>query len=130
MEDIGTLRVRVYTSRAQIPVAGATVAVTGAGEEGKIRLWSVQTTDRNGEVKTISIPTPSPSASTAPGNGAQASTFCDVWAEAPGFAVLLVEGVQIFPGVETLQGMELTPLPEGENSLNQTDVRDIPRQNL
>ena len=130
MEDIGKLSVRVYTSRAQIPVAGATVVVTGPGEGGKLKLWSVQTTDRNGEVKPIQIPTPAPSASTAPGNGAQASTVCSVWAEAPGFAVLLVEGVQIFPGVETLQGMELIPLSEGENSLNHTDVRDIPPQNL
>lgn len=130
MEDIGTLRVRVYTSRAQIPVAGATVMVTGVGEGGKIKLWSVQTTNSSGEIKTVSIPTPSRELSTSPGSGAQTSTICDVWAEAPGFAVLLIEGVQIFPGVETVQGMELIPLPDGENSLENTDVRDIPPQNL
>ena len=48
MSGIGTLRVRVFTSKAQIPVEGATVVVTGAGENGKQDLISLQITDRSG----------------------------------------------------------------------------------
>ena len=36
MESSGTLITRVYTSRAQIPVPGATVAVTQKSENGQI----------------------------------------------------------------------------------------------
>ena len=56
--------------------------------------------------------------------------MCDVWAEYPGYAMLLVEGVQIFDGVDTLQEMELAPLSEGESSLIQNQTWEIPGQNL
>ena len=44
--------------------------------------------------------------------------------------MLQVSGVQIFPGVETMQNMELIPLPQGLCSLQQRDERDIPAQSL
>ena len=56
--------------------------------------------------------------------------MCSVWAEHPGYAMLQVDGVQIFPGVETVQNMELTPLERGQSSLQQRTVRDIPAQDL
>ena len=44
--------------------------------------------------------------------------------------MLLVEGVQIFQGVETLQAMELEPLNEGQSSLIQNNVREITAMEL
>ncbi len=130
MDGIGRLDVRVYTSRAQIPVEGATVAVTSAGENGKRKLWSIQSTNRSGEIKTVEIKAPAASLSMQPGEVRQPYTLCDVWAEHPGFASLVVEGVQVFAGIDTFQGMELSPLAEGTSSLTTTDVREISRQNL
>lgn len=130
MEGTGTLRVRVYASRARVPVAGATVVVTQKGEGGKYQLLSVQATDESGSVKPILIPTPALGESTHPGGGPHPYAVCDVWAEHPGYAMLLVEGVQIFQGVETIQDMELAPLSEGESSLIQNDLRIIPGQSL
>ena len=129
MDGIGRLNVRVYTSLAQIPVAGATVVVTQRGANGKRKLLSVQTTDSSGSIQPIEVRTPKIAESTHPGN-AQPFAGCDVWAEYPGFAMLVVEGVQVFPGVDTLQAMELNPLAEGDNSLTTTDVREIPEQTL
>lgn len=129
MDGIGRLNVRVYTSLAQIPVAGATVVVTQRGTNGKRKLLSVQTTDSSGSIQPIEVRTPKIAESTHPGN-AQPFAVCDVWAEYPGFAMLVVEGVQVFPGVDTLQAMELNPLAEGDNSLTTTDVREIPEQTL
>ena len=129
MDGIGRLNVRVYTSRAQIPVVGATVVVTGKGENGKRKLWSVQSTDSSGGIQPINVETPLASESMSPGNQ-QPYTALDVWAEHPDFATLVVEGVQVFPGVDSFQGMELNPLSEGQGSLTTTDVRDITTQNL
>lgn len=129
MDGIGRLSVRVYTSRAQIPVAGATVVVTGKGEGGKRTLLSVQATDSSGNIQPINVATPMAGESTSPGNS-QPYALCDVWAEHPGFAALAVEGVQVFPGVDTVQGMPLNPLAQGQGSLTTTEVRDISSQNL
>ena len=129
MKESGRLNVRVYTSQAQIPVEGATVAVTGEGEGGKRRLYSIQKTDRSGEIQPVSIDTPDKAGSISPGT-AQPYTQVDVWAESPGFALLVIEGVQVFPGVDTFQAMELNPLEEGRTSLNTTQVRRIPEQTL
>lgn len=130
MEGKGTLLVRVYTSRAQLPVAGATVVVTQRDKGGKYKLLSVQSTDSSGATRPVEIPTPLLGESTHPGAVLPPFAVCDVWAEHPGFAMLLVEGVQIFDGVETLQSMELEPLSQGQSSLIQNDFREIPRQNL
>ena len=130
MEAVGQLRVRVYTSRAQLPVMGATVVVTSRGESGRTKLVSIQTTDSSGSIQPVELPAPIPMESTQPQNTSHPFSVCDVWAEHPGFAMLVVEGVQIFPGVETYQAMELSPLSEGESSLVEISVRDPPPQNL
>lgn len=132
MTGIGTLIVRVYTSRAQIPVEGATVVVTGQGKNGKQNLISIQITDRSGMIQPIRIQTPGAEESTQPNgvNGGVPFAICSVWVEHPGFAMMQMEGVQIFPQVETIQNVELVPLGENQSSLQRRSVREISAQNL
>ena len=108
MEATGKLAVRVYASHAQIPVEGATVVVTAPGEGGRRRLLSVRATDRSGMIPTLSIGTPEPGESTSPHQeGPAPFAVCDVWVEHPAYAMLQVEGVQIFPGVEDRKSTRL-----------------------
>ena len=133
MQATGTLSVRVYTSQAQIPLEGATVVAATAGEEGKWKLLSIQNTDSSGKIRPVLIDAPALGESTSPGGlpgGGAPFAQCSVWAEQPGYAMLHVANVQIFPGVETVQNMELIPLPQGLCSLQQRDERDIPAQTL
>lgn len=133
MQATGTLSVRVYTSQAQIPLEGATVVVAAPGEEGKRKLLSIQNTDSSGLIRPVTIDAPALGESTSPGGlPGEGAPFalCDVWAEQPGFAMVEMSGVQIFPGVETMQNLELVPLPQGLCSLQQRDERDIPVQSL
>ncbi|MBC5735952.1 MULTISPECIES: spore cortex-lytic protein [Oscillospiraceae] len=111
MADYGTVSVRVFTARAQIPLEGTTVAVTRKRPNGKHELISIQTANENGKIAPVTIPTPPPAGSEAPGSARPFST-CDVWADHPDYELLVVEDVQVFPGVETVQNMELIPLPE------------------
>lgn len=131
MTQTGTLRIRVFTSRAQLPIEGATVIITQKNPNGKYDLLSVQATNSSGEIQDLKIAAPPRIDSTEiSGTGIMPDVTCEVWAEAPGFSVLKVEGVQIFSGVTTQQDMELIPLGEGESSLNWVDDRQITPQNL
>ena len=131
MDDIGTLIIRVYTSRAQIPISGATVVGTHEGKGGRRELLSLQVTDSSGAILPLQISTPLLGESTAPHtDGPVPFAICSVWAEHPGYAMLQVDGVQIFPGVETTQDMELIPLAEGQSSLQVRDQREITAQSL
>ena len=132
MESTGRLSVRVYTSNAQLPLEGATVVVTGQGTGGKRQLLSVQTTDSSGKIRPVTIQTPELWESTQPRREGAPVPYavCSVWAEAPGYAMLQVDGVQIFPGVETVQNMMMLPLVRGESSLDHHSVREIPTQSL
>lgn len=130
-QQTGKLIVRVFATRAQLPLEGATVVVTTRNENGKFDLVSVQKTDRSGMTKPLEFSTPSTQESTQPNNGGEVPfVTCQVWAEHPGFTVMRTEGVQIFPGVVTRQNMELIPLGEGEHGLDEIDERDITVQNL
>ena len=111
MSQIGTLMLRVYTSRAQLPVPGATVAVTRKAAGGRHDLLAVRITDENGRIAPVEVDTPDQAASASPGTPSPFSV-CDVWVEAQGYELLFLENVQLFPGTETLQEAELIPLPE------------------
>lgn len=130
MASYGTILTRVFTSNAQLPVAGATVAFTQQStHDGRHTLLAVRITDENGRTAPVQVSTPDLAASEVPGN-VTPFAVCDIWAEAPGYELQLVENVQIFPGTQTLQILPLVPLEEQEdNSLPEAPVI-IPPQNL
>ena len=129
MASTGTIIVQVHTSRAQVPIPGATVAITQKGAGGRHKLLAVRDTDQNGRTEPIVIPTPDIDASFFPG-GQVPFSLCDVWGQASGFEVQLIEDVQIFPGTETIQNLELIPLPEQTPPRSRAEVVQIPPQDL
>ena len=120
-EEFGTLQIRVYTSRAQLPIEDATVVVTQISPTGKYHLLSVQP---------LTIPAPPRWESTGPTQDMVPFSVCQVWAEHPGYTALRVDGVQIFSGEETDQDMELIPLAEGQHSLVDSSILNTSPQNL
>lgn len=130
MTQSGKLAVRVFVSRAQLPVEGATVVITQKTGNGKYRVVSLQETDRNGAIRPITVPTPQVEESTSPNAGAVPFTQCDIWVEHEGYELMVVEDVQVFPGEVSLQQVELDPLVRGEGWTQQTQVRPIPAQTL
>ena len=130
MAQSGTLGVRVFASRAQLPVEGATVVITQKTDNGKYRVLSLQETDRNGSIRPITVPTPNVGESTRPNGGEQPFARCDIWVEHEGYEVLVVENVQVFPGQMSLQQVELNPLVRGEAWTERIEVRPIPAQTL
>ncbi len=130
MAQSGTLSVRVYTSRAEIPVVGAAVMVATRGLDGKYQLISLQETDDSGNIEPVKVDAPPASESTEPGQMEQPFAVVDVWVEHPGYEVMWLEQVQVFAGQQTQQQVELNPLVAGESWTERTDVRPIPPQEL
>ncbi|MBE6973444.1 MAG: spore cortex-lytic protein [Ruminococcaceae bacterium] len=131
MRQSGTLGVRVFASRAQLPVEGAAVVITQKGRNGKYRVLSLQETDRNGSIVPVTVPTPDTAQSTSPNsNLTQPFARCDIWVEHGGYEVMAIEDVQVFPGQMSLQEVELNPLVRGEAWTERTEVRPIPAQTL
>ena len=62
----------------------------------------------------ISIASPSPQRSLSPGGGTPFA-LCDVWVEHPGFRLMVVKNVQIFPDVVSVQELPLLPQLAGES---------------
>ena len=130
MIQSGKLAVRVFASRAQLPVEGATVVIVQKTGNGKYRVLSLQETNQNGATQPVTVPTPNVGESTSPTMGAAPCARCDIWVEHEGYELMVIEDVQIFPGEVSLQQVELEPLVRGEGWTQQTQVRPIPPQTL
>lgn len=130
MAQTGSLGVRAFTSRAQLPVADATVVITQKSSDGKHRVLSLQRTDADGNIRPVRIIAPPTAESTRPSAGQQPYSRCDIWVEHPEYELMLIEDVQIFPGEQSLQLVELDPLVAGESWGSRSNVRVITGQNL
>lgn len=130
MSATGSLRVRVFTSRAQLPVEGATVVVTKHGESGKYDVLSIQTTDSSGNTRQILVETPELQESTEPYGVIPPFAQCDIWVEHPDFELMMIEDAQVFPQVESLQMVDLNPLRLGAPWSRYPNVSNVPKQDL
>ena len=129
MASYGYIRVQAVTSRADIPIRDATVTITGTDESGARSLLSLQRTDESGFTKTITVPTPQLAHSLTP-DQQQGWTNVTVTVTHPGFEGIIVDRVQIFPGVTTIQKMILVPLSQLPGQFNATERYDVPPQGL
>lgn len=128
MASEGYLTVRVFTSAAQLPIENAIVSLSQASEAGT-RHFAIRLTDESGRTERIAVPTPDQAESLQPGQGIP-YTAVDVIVEFPEYERVLIEGVQIFPGIVTQQDVELLPLLDLPPAYNLTEIIDIPAQSL
>ena len=108
MQDTGRLIFRVYTSDADLPVEGATVLIRQQEPPG--RLLGIRVTNSSGETDPVEIATPGLSLSQTPENTVQPWTGLNVMVEHPDYERVTLQGLQIFPGIETIQTIRLLPL--------------------
>ena len=111
MPQTGSLVVRVFTSQAQLPVSGATVIISSPSEDGRRKVFSIQTTDESGGTRPVTLEAPDLSHSESPGGTVPFSDYSLV-VEHPEYYLATFEKLQVFPGVETVQNVPLVPLPQ------------------
>ena len=128
MPQTGSLVVRVFTSNAQLPVAGATVIISSRDADGRHKVFSIQTTDESGGTKPFTLEAPDIDLGLSPGQAAPFSDYSLV-VEHPEYFLATFEKLQVFPGVETVQNVPLVPLPRpagGSNSAEPVVVTPQP----
>lgn len=122
-DKLGTLRVNTYTAGGALPVAGTVVRILGTDEENRLIEYSI-ITDIDGVTEIISLPAPSREYSQAPGAAEQAYALYNIEISAPGYYTKKIYDVAVFEGTETLQPVNMIPLPSNQNGVT------YPRNNL
>lgn len=115
MPQTGSLVVRTFTSQAQLPVSGATVIISSREQDGRRKVFSIQTTNESGGTKPFELEAPDEALSQSPGQAAPFSNYSLV-VEHPEYFLATFEQLQVFPGVETVQNVPLIPLPQPAGS--------------
>ena len=120
MASQGTVIARVYTSDAFLPLANVPVTFTQLQPDGSRKLLAVRLTNSSGMTAPLPVETPDASESLSPGLMEKPYAVVNISVEYPGYGGVLAEGVQVFPGVETIQALQLGPLPSlpGEQDLS------------
>ena len=108
MQQTGSLTFRVYTSDADLPVEGATVLIRQQQSPG--RLLGIRVTGSSGETDPLVVETPGAALSQSPENTIQPWTGLNVIVEHPDYERVTLQGLQVFPGIETVQTIRLIPL--------------------
>lgn len=130
MSSQGSVIARVYTSDAYLPLRNAPVTFTQQMPDQSEKLLAVRLTDQSGLTAPVFIDTPDLSQSLTPGASSPPYTVIRIRVEYPGYSSLLVEGVQIFSGIETIQSLQLRPLSLAQFQSNVPTVYHPAYQNL
>ena len=117
MDAKGSVIARVYTSEAYLPLPNAPVTFSRSDPDGTKQLIALRFTDSSGITEPIYLDTPDLSESLSPGNSQFPYTTVDIQASYPGYRSITFLGVQVFPGVETIQGIQLLPVSEPDNPI-------------
>jgi len=129
LSQTGTFGLRVFTSRAQIPIPNATVTISRRAGGGKHTLLAIRVTDENGEIAPITVAAPAAQESESPGPGTPFASL-DIRVEHPGYEMETIENVQIFSGVASFLPVALLPLPEQSQPGGDSETILIPPQSL
>ena len=126
LASTGYITVHAYTSYAQLPLENVAISITSSdGTAIALRI-----TDRNGQIRPVTIPVPDRSAGLSPDTGEIPYTSVNLYARLRGYEQAEYENIQIFPGTTTNQNVELIPLSELPDKWNQTAIFNTPPQNL
>lgn len=104
-EYTGFLRVQVYTASGAYPVPNALVTVSSAARG----LINAAITNSGGQTEPFVLPSPAPGESFRPGEGIPYELY-SLDTTAPGFYGVKNLGVAVYPGITTIQRVELIPV--------------------
>lgn len=110
MTEYGFITARVFTSRAQIPISGASVVIESSNTGSVL---GARITDENGLTSPVRIETPPKDNSTSPGYDSP-FTSVNIRISHPMYYTYYVRDAQVFEGQTSVQNAELVPIEEND----------------
>lgn len=116
MASTGNIIVNVFTSEARLPIEGATVLFQQ--QESPYGLLGLYVTDKSGQTPLLTLDTAEPFESQSPESDTIPWTALTLQIDHPDYEKLILRGVQVFPGVTTLQSVPLLPLQQLDTTMS------------
>ena len=107
--DKGYITVNVRTARGALPVEGAQITITSRQDGASYVLYS----NADGGSVRLEVPTPPKANSAHPGGSTPYSLF-DIVTRKEGFYDIVNSGVPVYPGVTSVQTVEMIPKTAGQ----------------
>ena len=126
LPSTGYIQVRAYASTANLPLQDVAVRIADMNDN----TIALRLTDRSGLITPVEISVPDLSAGQTPDTGVTPFTRVNIYARLENYERIEAKDVQVFPGVVTLQDLEMIPLSELPESWNKSEIFDTPAQNL
>ncbi len=121
-----TLIFQLYTARGGQPVANARVVVTDP-ETGATR---TMTTNSSGRTPELCVTAPPASISLDPDAQELPYKAYNAAIQASGFVPVTVEGIQVFDGIESIEALEMNPVPKEQRAIASAEDYTIPEPAL
>lgn len=106
----GTVIAQLYTAREALPLEDVAVAVMQE-RDGVQALVAFRSTDANGKTEPVEIETPPEEASKSPSE-TRPFGVCNLRIYHPDYYGVVVRDVSVFEGQQSIEYLELIPLPE------------------
>lgn len=127
MSNIGYIQVHAYTAKAQLPLRNVAIAVTN--DQGKT--IALRMTNSSGKIdRPVEIQVPIPAAGLSPNTGIVPYTTVNLYAKVADYEEIEANNIQVFPGIITVQDLQMIPLSELPQYQNQVEIFNTPAQNL
>lgn len=127
MSNIGYIQVHAYTAKAQLPLRNVAIAITN--EQGKT--IALRMTNSSGKIdRPVEIQVPIPAAGLSPNTGIVPYTTVNLYAKVADYEEIEANNIQVFPGIITVQDLQMIPLSELPQYQNQVEIFNTPAQNL
>ena len=112
LASTGSIIVNAYTSNAQIPVEGTTVLFRQ--QNPPYSMLGLRITDSSGKTEPLTVDTVDPMLSQSPAPPQRPWTGLILQVEHPEYERVVLDGVQIFPGIITVQDVSLLPMQRAD----------------
>ena len=122
--DHGYITITVRSAGGAIPVQDAVVTVKDA--DGNILY--VEFTDRSGNTPHLSVPAPPKENSQSPNPSSPPFYSYNIDTDKPGYRSVRNLSIPVYPGVTSIQPVELLPIPEGASNVPEIYPESYPPQ--